>query len=83
MSIERVEGQDWANEEEMLQAVKLIKAIGLLNLFGTAGFKLTERNLTDYAREAMAITNAKEIIQKLSAKKIIRFAGAFDAFRGN
>ena len=74
LSIERVEGQDWANEEEMLQAVKLVKAIGLLNLFGTAGFKLTERNLTDYAREAMAIENSKEIIQKLSAKKIIRYA---------
>ena len=74
VSIERVEGQDWSNEEEMLQAVQLVKAIGLLNLFGTAGFKLTERNLTDYAREAMAIDNAKEIIQKLTAKKIIRFA---------
>ena len=74
VSIERVEGQDWSNEEEMLQAVQLVKTIGLLNLFGTAGFKLTERNLTDYAREAMAIDNAKEIIQKLIAKKIIRFA---------
>ena len=74
VSIERVEGQDWSNNEEMLQAVNLVKAIGLLNLFGTAGFKLTERNLTDYAREAMAIDNAKEIIQKLSARKIIRYA---------
>ena len=74
VSIERVEGQDWSNNEEMLNAVKLVEAIGLLNLFGTAGFKLTERNLTDYAREAMAIDNAKEIIQKLSAKKIIRYA---------
>ena len=74
VSIERVEGQNWSDNEEMLQAVKLVKAIGLLNLFGTAGFKLTERNLTDYAREAMAIDNAKEIIQKLSAKKIIRYA---------
>ena len=74
VSIERVEGQDWSDNEEMLQAVKLVKAIGLLNLFGTAGFKLTERHLTDYAREAMAIDNAKEIIQKLSAKKIIRYA---------
>ena len=74
VSIERVEGQDWRNEEEMLQAVQIVKAIGLLNLFGTAGFKLTERNLTDYAREAMAIGNAKEIIQKLTAKKIIRYA---------
>ena len=74
VSIERVEGQDWSNEEEMLQAVQLVKAIGLLNLFGTAGFKLTESNLTDYAREAMVIDNAKEIIQKLTAKKIIRYA---------
>ena len=74
VSIERVEGQDWSDEKEMLQAVKLVKAIGLLNLFGTAGFKLTERNLTDYAREAMAIDKAKEIIHKLIAKKIIRYA---------
>ena len=74
VSIERVQGQDWSNNEEMLQAVNLVKALGLLNLFGTAGFKLTERNLTDYAREAMAIDNAKEIIQKLSARKIIRYA---------
>ena len=74
VSIERVEGQDWSNDEEMLQAVQLVKAIGLLNLFGTAGFKLTERNLTGYAREAMAIDNAKGIIQKLTAKKIIRYA---------
>ena len=71
VSIERVEGQDWSNNEETLQAVNLVKAIGLLNLFGTAGFKLTERNLTDYAREAMSIDNAKEIIQKLSARKIM------------
>lgn len=74
VSIERVEGQDWSSKEEMLHAVQLVKAVGLLNLFGTAGFKLTERNLTDYAREAMGIANAKEILQKLSAKKIIRFA---------
>lgn len=74
VSIERVEGQSWTDNEEMLNAVKLVKAIGILNLFGTAGFRLTERNLTDYAREAMAINNAKEIIQKLSAKKIVRYA---------
>ena len=74
VAIERVEGQDWSDNEEMLQAVKLVKAIGMLSLFGTAGFKLTEQNLTDYAREAMGISNASEVIQKLSAKKIIRYA---------
>ena len=74
LSIERVEGQDWKDDEEMSKAVKLVKAIGLLNLFGTAGFKLTEQNLADYARQAMSIDNAEEVIQKLSTKKIIRYA---------
>lgn len=74
ISIERVEGQDWNSKEEMLSAVKLVKAIGILNLFGTAGFKLTEKNLAEYAYEAMDIENAMEVIQKLSAKKIVRYA---------
>lgn len=74
VSIERVEGQDWSSEKELLQAVMLVKVIGLLNLFGSAGFKLSAKDLAVYAREAMAIYNAREIIQKLSAKKIIRYA---------
>ena len=74
VSIERVEGQDWSDNEEMLQAVKLVKAIGLLNLFGTAGFKLTAEQLALYAKNAMAIGNAEDVIKKLIAKKIIRYA---------
>ena len=74
LSIERVEGQDWNSNEEMLQAEQLVKAIGLLNLFGTAGFKLTVENLVAYAKEAMNIGNAEEVVQKLTAKKIIRYA---------
>ena len=74
VSIERVEGQEWDSKEDMSQAVNLVKAIGLLNLFGTAGFKLTAEHMTTYAKEAMAINNAKSIIQKLTAKKIVRYA---------
>jgi len=74
LAIERVEGQDWDSKEEMLHAINLVKAIGLLNLFGTAGFKLTAENLATYAKEAMAIDNAEEVIKKLTAKKIIRYA---------
>ena len=74
LAIERVEGQDWDSKEEMLHAINLVKAIGLLNLFGTAGFKLTAENLAAYAKEAMAIANAEEVIKKLTAKKIIRYA---------
>ena len=68
VSIERVEGQEWDSKKEMSQAVNLVKAIGLLNLFGTAGFKLTAEHIATYAKEAMAIDNAKAIIQKLTAK---------------
>ena len=74
VSIERVEGQDWDSKEEMLHAVNLVKAIGLLNLFGTASFKLTVEHLSEYAKEAMGIANAADVIQKLAAKKIIRYA---------
>lgn len=74
VGIERVEGQQWDSKAEMLCAVNLIKAIGLLNLFGNAGFKLTSEHLSIYAREAMDIKEADEIIRKLIAKKIIRYA---------
>ena len=74
VSIERVEGQDWGTKEEMLYAEKIVKAIGLLNLFGNAGFKLSIEQLALYAKEAMNIANAEDIIQKLIAKKIIRYA---------
>ena len=74
VSIERVEGQDWDSKEEMLHAVNIVKAIGLLNLFGTASFKLTVEHLTEYAKEAMGIANAADVIQKLTVKKIIRYA---------
>lgn len=74
VSVERVEGQNWNSKEEMFCAVNLIKAIGLLNLFGTAGFRLTKEHLATYARNAMDIPNADEIIQKLIIKKIVRYA---------
>lgn len=74
ISIERVEGQEWDSKKEMLDAVNIVKAIGLLNLFGTAGFKLTAQHLAKYAREAMNIDNAEVVIGKLEAKKIIRYA---------
>lgn len=74
VAIERVEGQSWDDKEQMLQAVNLVKAIGLLNLFSKAGFKLSIDELSKYALWAMNIPNAKEIIHRLINKKIIRYA---------
>jgi len=75
VSIERVEGHSWENEaEEVSQAVKLVKAIGLLNLFGVAGFTLEEIDLIEYAKLAMNMPHAEQILNKLKSKKIIRYA---------
>lgn len=74
VAVERVEGHDWSDHRQMLSAINLVKAIGLLNLFGVAGFQLNEKQLALYAKRAMRIDDAEEIIRLLKDKKIVRFA---------
>lgn len=74
MAIERVEGQDWQTEEEMVGAIKIVKTIGILNLFGTAGFVLNREQLANYAKNALDIDDAFKIINGLERFKIIRYA---------
>ncbi len=74
LSIERVEGQPWDSEEDLISAIKLVKAIGLLNLFSIATFKLTTEQMAEYAKQAMAIPDAEAILRKLEQYKIIRYA---------
>ena len=74
VAIERVEGYDWSNHNQMLTAVNLVKAIGLLNLFGIAGFKLNEKQLTLYAEKSMQSDDAEDTIRLLKERKIVRFA---------
>lgn len=78
VSIERVEGQHWEDKEQLLAAVNIVKAIGLLNLFGVAGFHLTKEDMAKYAQLAMNIPQAEEIIRQLETKKIIRYAAYKD-----
>ena len=78
VSIERVEGQTWESQEQMLQAVNIIKAVGLLNLYGVAGFRLSKESLAEYAELAMDIPEAQLIINQLEKKKIIRYAAYKD-----
>lgn len=74
IAAERVEGQTWITPEEMINALKLIKTIGLLNIFGTAAFKMNLRAMKQYAKFALDIHDAGEIIRKLETFKIIRYA---------
>lgn len=74
VAIERAQGQKWDSDEELYGAICIIKAIGLLNLLSKAGFRLSEKQMAQYAQYAMAIDDAENIIKKLIQKKIVRFA---------
>ncbi len=54
--------------------IKIVKAIGVFNLFAGANSVLTEAQMQQYAENAMAIPNAGDIIKKLIQFKIVRFA---------
>lgn len=74
MSIERVEGVDWKNERQMLYATKVVKSIGLLNLFGNAGFTMNKFDFAEYCESALDVVSAMNIIDELIRLKIVRFA---------
>jgi ribosomal protein S15P/S13E len=52
---------------------KAIKVIGLLNVFSATGAILDGSFLTGYLETACGISNARTIVEKLEAKKIIRY----------
>lgn len=74
VSIERVEGLDWDNAEQLSEAIDIVKTIGLLNLFGIASFTMNVKQLIEYTKLAMDMSDSEQIIKKLQQFKIIRFA---------
>ena len=73
-SIERVECSEWKDAETMLDAMKIVKAIGMTNLFGNGGFTMTARDMGEYATMAMDVEYPSSIIHELERLKIVRFA---------
>lgn len=69
-AIERTEGLLGENTEG---AVKIIKAIGILNIFSSGSRRLGLSFLKSYSSLAMAIDNTEEIIKLLEGHRIIRF----------
>lgn len=69
-SIERLEGEleDYVNE-----GTKLLKTIGLLNIFAPYSGFIDKDFLTDYSKFSLGFDNAEEVIDKLSQFKIISF----------
>ncbi len=74
IAIERVEAADWDDAFSMIASIRTVKAIGVLNLFGGAGFSMSRGHLTAYMQQAMDITDANCIIDRLIQLRIIRYA---------
>lgn len=72
VALEKVEGL--LEIEYISPASKLIKSIGLLNLFGGAGVSITKDVFETYAKYALGIENYKDVIALLERYQIIRFA---------
>ena len=71
-ALERVEG---LFEPEIAKtAIKIVKTIGMLNLFGNAGISCSKQDLSTYAKNALNIDSPETVIELLAQHKIIRYA---------
>ena len=57
----------------IIQGRQIIKSIGLLNIFSNAGANLDQNFIKKYAKLALGIDNAEEIIEELVNQKIISY----------
>ncbi len=69
-SIERIEGE---LGDYVVDGTKLLKTIGLLNIYAPNSGVIDDDFLTNYAKLSLGIKNAGEIIDKLLQFKIISF----------
>lgn len=73
IALERVEG--CAQSDNFIDdAMKIIKAIGLLNIFATSSAIIDDTFITQYAALSMNITDPSSVIKTLTHLNIIRFA---------
>jgi len=61
------------NEKYILSGRQIIKTIGLLNIFTHSGAKIDDEFIKNYAKLALQIDNADDIIDKLTSQKIISY----------
>lgn len=74
IAMERVESTDWDSSIDMTAAIKTVKTIGLLNIFGGAGFSMSKSQLATYMQLAMDIEQAESVIDGLMRLRVIRYA---------
>ena len=59
--------------KDLVEAHKIIKTIGLLDILGSNAAKINKKLLITYGNSCLGIKNTKKIIDLLESKKIIRF----------
>lgn len=72
VALERIEGL--FDENTVKEASKLAKSIGMINLFGSAGVRCNNEDLSTYAKYALGIKQSEPLIDLLVQHKIIRYA---------
>lgn len=73
VAIERVES-GVIHAAYIADALKIVKSIGLLSLFGSSATSISKELLIAYAQKALTIKSPEKVIDALTAQKIIRFA---------
>jgi len=68
------------NQESFEEVAKLIKCIGLVNIFGKPLGLLNGDTLGTYAQLAMGIDNAPDLLEKLVRQRIIKYFGPRNKF---
>ncbi len=69
-AIERVEG---LLTDHIADALKIVKSVGLLNIFASASARINFDFLSEYARYSLGIPQPEKILKKLEGLKVIRF----------
>lgn len=72
-SIAAIENIDSFTPRQQSDAAKLIKTIGLLNIFSSPAAKINRQFLCDYSKLALGIRGTDSIIETLEKRKIIRY----------
>lgn len=70
---EALERTETSIKENINNALKIVKTIGLLAIFGRAGQKITSEFISSYAKISLGIENSKFIVDTLEQKQIIRY----------
>ena len=67
-------------DENRHTALKLVKSIGLLNIFAPTGSKINADFLSDYGAHALGCQDIDRVLARLETHKIIRYVGFKDSF---